>query len=161
MSKAITARDIGAPDFVKELRSVIYPIVSDKDVHFTETVAKNGVERENLTGLRGNRVKITRISLQSDQQLDFQVLLYGTDAFEEANLDDDKFIASIEFNLPTYGTQQTTNQWKLDIEDLNIDYIDGDSTKELHVVLKNLSPTDKNAGATGEVKLEFLCESRA
>jgi len=161
MGKTLTARGIGAPDFIKELRSVIYSVVSDKDVNFTEQLIKNAVERENITGLRSNRVRISKISIQADQQLLFEVLLYGTDAFEESDLDDDRFIASVELNLPTYGFQQTTSQWRLDIENLNIDYIDVDSTKEIHAVLRNLSPTTKNAGATGEVKLEFLCEARA
>ena len=161
MGRALTARGIGAPDFVKELRTVIYTISSDKDLHFTSQLVKNAVEREDLTGLRSNRIRISKISIQADQQLLFEVLLYGTDAFEEADLDDDRFVASVELNLPTYGFQQTENQWRLDVENLNIDYIDVDSTKEIHVVLRNLSPTTKTAGADGEVKLEFLCEARA
>ena len=161
MSKPITAKGIGAPDFVKELRAVIYTVSSDKDSHFTDSLAQNGVERENIEGLRSNRVRITRISIQADQQLFFEVLLYGTKDFEETDLDNDYFIASVELNLPIYGIQQTTSQWRLDIPDLNIDYVDSDKTKRLHVVLRNLSPTDKNAGATGEVKLDFLCEARA
>ena len=161
MGKVITSRGIGAPDFVKELRTVIYPVVSDKDVNFTGQLVKNAVERENITGLRSNRVRISKISIQADQQLLFEVLLYGTDLFEESDLDDDRFIASVELNLPTYGFQQTESQWRLDIENINIDYIDVDGTKEIHAVLRNLSPTTKTAGADGEVKLEFLCEARA
>ena len=161
MGKVLIPRGIGAPDFIKELRTVIYPITSDKDLHFTEELVKNAVERESLEGLRSNRIRISKISIQADQQLLFEVLLYGTDLFEESDLDTDRFIASVELNLPTYGFQQTTGQWRLDIEDLNIDYVDVDGTKEIHAVLRNLSPTTKIAGATGEVKLEFLCESRA
>ena len=161
MVKSLIARGIGAPDFVKELRSVIYTVSSDKDLHFTDSLAKNAVERENITGLRSNRIRISKISLQADQQLLFEVLLYGTDEFEEADLDEDRFIASVEFNLPIYGFQQITDQWRLDIENLNIDYVDVDGTKEIHTVLRNLSPTTKNAGAAGEVKVDFLCDSRA
>ena len=161
MGKSLTARGIGAPDFVKELRTVIYTISSDKDLHFTGELVKNAVERENLEDLRSNRIRISKISIQADQQLLFEVLLYGKDTFEESDLDNDYFIGSVELNLPTYGFQQTTSQWRLDIENLNIDYVDLDGTKEIHVVLRNLSPTSKNAGDTGEVKLEFLCESRA
>ena len=161
MGKPLVARGIGAPDFVKELRTVIYTIASDKDLHFTGELAKNAVERENLEGLRSNRIRISKISIQADQQLLFEVLLYGSDDFEESDLDNDYFIGAVELNLPTYGFQQTTSQWRLDIENLNIDYVDLDGTKEIHAVLRNLSPTAKNAGSTGEVKLEFLCESRA
>jgi len=161
MGKVIVARGIGAPDFVKELRTVIYTVSSDKDTHFTEELIKNAVERENIIGLRSNRVRISKVSIQSDQQLLYEVLLYSTDLFEESDLDTDRFIASVELNLPTYGFQQTESQWRLDIKNLNIDYIDVDLSKEIHVVLKNLSPTTKNAKASGEVKLEFLCEARA
>ena len=161
MAKSITARGIGAPDFVKEFRPVVYTVASDKDTHFTEALIKNAIERENITGLRSDRVRITKVAIQSDQQLWYEILLYATDDFEESDLDSDKFIGSIEFNLPVYGFQQTTSQWRLDLEGLNIDYVDEDKTKEIHAVLKNLSPTAKIAGATGEVKIEFLCESRA
>ena len=161
MGKALTARGIGAPDFVKELRTVIYTISSDKDMHFTGELIKNAVERESIIGLRSNRIRISKISIQADQRLLFEVLLYGSDDFEESDLDNDYFIGAVELNLPIYGFQQTESQWRLDIENLNIDYVDLDGTKEIHVVLRNLSPTTKNAGTTGEVKLEFLCESRA
>ena len=153
---------IGAPDFVKEFRPVIHTIASDKDSHFTEAIAKNGVERENITGLRSDRTRIVEARIQAVQQLFFEVLLYATDAFEEADLDSDRFIGSIEFNLPIYGFQQTpTTQWRLDVKGLNIDYIDVDKTKEIHAVLKNLSPTSKIGDASGAVKVEFLCEERA
>ena len=161
MGRVIEAKGIGAPDFVKELRPTIYTITTDKDTHFTEAIAKNGVERENLVGLRTDRICIKRVTIQADQQLFFEVLFYGTDLFEEADLDDDRFVGSVELNLPIYGFTQTEAQYRLDIDNLNIDYEDKDKTKELHVVLKNLSPTDKNLGATGKVKIEFLVESRA
>jgi len=161
MGKSLVAKGIGAPDFVKELRTVIYTIASDKDTHFTEELIKNAVERENIPDLRTNRIRIPKISIQADQRLFFEVLLYGSDDFEESDLDNDYFVAAVELNLPVYGFQQTTGQWRLDIENLNIDYVDVDKTKEIHAVLRNLSPTTKNAGATGEVKVDFLCESRA
>ena len=161
MGKSLVAKGIGAPDFVKELRTVIYTIASDKDTHFTEELVKNAVERENIPDLRTNRIRIPKISIQADQRLFFEVLLYGSDDFEESDLDNDYFVAAVELNLPVYGFQQTTGQWRLDIENLNIDYVDVDKTKEIHAVLRNLSPTSKNAGATGEVKVDFLCESRA
>ena len=161
MPTSVVSKGIGAPDFTKELRTVIYPVVSDKDSHFTEALAQNEVEQENLTGLRGNRVRISRMSIQADQQLFFEVLLYGTSDGPQADLDTDRFVGSVQFNLPIFGFQQTTGQWRLNIDGLDIDYVDIDGTQKIHAVLRNLSPTSKNAGATGEVKLEFSCESRA
>lgn len=162
MAEALTGqgKGIGAPDFVRELRRVIYPVRSDKDNHFTEAIVQNGVERENLENLRSSRVRITKITIQSDQQLKYQVLLYSTDSFDESNLDNDKFVASREFDLTRYGIQQTTTQYKMHLE-CDIDYVDEDESDELHVVLKNLSPTAKIAGEDGEVVIEFTCEARA
>ena len=40
------------------------------------------------------------------------------------------------------------------LPDVNLTYVDEDGTKELHVILHNLSPTTKNAGDTGQVVLE-------
>ena len=161
MAEILVARGVGAPDFVKELRTVIYTVASTSTLHFTSELIKNAVERENISGLRSDRVRISKISIQAAQQLLYEVLLYSTDDFEEADLGDDRFIASVELNLPTYGFQQTEDQWRLDIEGLNIDYIDVDKTKEIHAVIRNLSPTAKIKGLTGEVKLDFLCEARA
>lgn len=160
MAKTITGRDIGAPDFVRELRTIIYPVRSDKDEHFTGAIAQDGIERENLPNLRSDRVRISKVSIQAIQALHYQVLLYSTDAFDESDLDNDKFVASIDLDLATYGFQQTTSQYRMDIE-RSIDYLDEDETKELHVVLKNLDPTSKIAGTNGQVVLEFTCEARA
>jgi len=161
MGKSLTAKGIGAPDFTKELRTIMYTVASNKDSHFTEALAKDAVERENITGLRSNRIRISKITFQADQQLHFALILYGTDDFEETDLDEDRFISYTEFNLPKYGFTQTTGQYRMDIEALNIDYEDLDGTREIHAVLKNLDPTAKVAGSSGEVKIEFLCESRA
>ena len=161
MSKVITARGIGAPDFVNALRAVVYSLASTSGSHFTDALPKSSLERENLTGLRDSRVRITKISIQSVQQLLWEVLLYGTDNFEEAVMSDDKFIASVEMNMPLYAIQQTESQWRLEIRGLDIDYIDEDNTKELHVILRNLSPTAKIAGVLGEIKVEFTCEARS
>lgn len=159
MGKALEAKGIGAPDFIQEAREVIYTIDSNILTQFTEALAKNAVEREHLTGLQSNRVLISHISVQAVQQLNLQVILYATDQFEESDISLDRFVASVLFNLPYYGFQQTENQWRME-QDVAIDYEDLDLTKELHVVVKNLSPTAKIAGASGYVKLTFHCANK-
>lgn len=161
MGKAITAKGIGTPDFVSDLRTIMYTVSSLKDSQFTDELAKNAVERENITGLRSNRIRISKITIQCTQQLHLQLIFYGTDAFEESELASDRYIADVELDMPYYGFQQTVSQWRMDLTDVNIDYEDLDGTKELHVVLKNLSPTTKSAYPTTEVKVDFLCEARA
>jgi len=61
-----------------------------------------------------------------------------------------------------YGDDQefTTPEvhYHLSIKDVNLPYEDKDSTKELHILLKNLSPTSKLAGLDGEVVIEVKYE---
>lgn len=160
MGKTITGKAIGAPDFTRVLRQVIYPIRSDKAVHFTGSIAQNGVEKESIGTLRSNRVRITKTVIQADQALHFQLLLYSTADFDESDLDNDKLIGSMELDLSRYGYQQSTSQYRLDLNK-DIDYIDEDESLKIHCVLKNLSATAKAGGDTGEVVIEFLCEARA
>lgn len=160
MPGPLTPRGVGSPDFVTDLRQLIYTVSSNKDTHFTEYLAKNSVERENLTGLRSNRIRISHITIQSTQQLLFQLILYGTDAFDESDLADDRYVADVELDMPHYSLQQTTSQYRMDL-DVDINYEDIDETNELHIVLKNLSPTAKSIYPTTEIKIDFHCESRA
>lgn len=159
MTKTLTAKGIGAPDFIQESREVIYTIDTNILTEFTDALAKNAVERENIAGLQSNRVLISHISVQSVQQLNLQVILYATDAFEESDIALDRFTGTVLFNLPYYGFQQTESQWRME-QDVAIDYEDLDETKELHIVLKNLSPTAKIAGASGYMKLTFHCANK-
>ena len=138
-----------------------YTMRSDKDTHFTGSIAQNAVEEESLTGLISNKVRITGIIILSDQELAYRVILYSTDAFADADLDVDSLINEFEFDLPGYGRRIAgTGKYSMVVTDLDMDYIDEDGTKELHVALQNLSSTSKNAGATGEVVLRFIYEER-
>jgi len=56
----------------------------------------------------------------------------------------------------------TEKHWyRLNIKNINLPYEDKDKTKELHMLLKNLSPTSKEAGADGEVVIEVKYEPAA
>lgn len=161
MAVEVTGKGRGAPDFVKEFRQSIYIIDTDPGLHFTGALAQGVSEGEDITGLRTDRIRINEITIQSDQQLKYLLMIYRKDTKEESDLDDDSFLSAIEFDLETYGIQQDTSQWKMSISDVDLDYMDDDETKELHLVLVNLSTTTKNAGADGNVKFSFLCETRA
>lgn len=132
---------------------------SDKDTHFTGQIVQNAQETENLTGLAWSKVRITGIMLQADQQLNFRVILWSKDTFDDTDLDADAFIAEVQVPLVTAGFQVAgANQWYLDIRGVEIPYQDEDSTNEVHISLQNLSATAKNAGATGEVVVELAYE---
>ena len=70
----------------------------------------------------------------------------------------------------TYGEDRTLltgpsgagNYWyHLNVKGINLPYEDLDGTKEIHVVLKNLSPTGKLGGDSGEVKVNIDYEPAA
>lgn len=145
----------------KEKLIPFYTLRSNKDTHFAGTIAQNAVEEENLTGLIANKVKITGIIILSDQQLTYRVILFSTDAFADTDLDVDSLINEFEFDLPSYGRRiADTGKYSMVVTDLDMDYIDEDGSKELHVALQNLSSTGKTAGANGEVVLRFIYEER-
>lgn len=134
---------------------------SDKDTHFTGAIVQNATEEENITGLITNTIRITGVAIQSDQQLDYRVILFGTDGFADTNLDLDYLESEVELDLLSYGWRIAgANQYYMAVTGLSIDYEDLDATKELHVALQNLSATAKNAGATGEVVVAFTYEER-
>lgn len=138
-----------------------HTIRSDKDDHFTGSIAQNAVEQESLTGLISNKVKITGIVILADQQLNFRVVFYSTDAFADTDLDVDSLFNEVEFDLPGYGWRIAgTGKYCMVITGLDINYIDENGTNELHVALQNLSATSKTAGGNGEVILRFIYEER-
>jgi len=59
------------------------------------------------------------------------------------------------------GEFTTGGHYNLVIKNINLPYEDRDKTKELHVVLKNLSPTPKEAGTDGELKVKIDYEPAA
>lgn len=138
-----------------------YTLRSDKDDHFTGAIAQNAVEEENLTGLIANKVKVTGIIILADQQLDYRVALFSTDGFANTDLDLDTLINEVELDLLSYGWRIAgTGKYCMVVTGLDIDYIDDDASKELHVALQNLSSTSKTAGSDGEVVLRFIYEER-
>ena len=65
----------------------------------------------------------------------------------------DGYVQNLNIVLP--------NIYLMNLKGLKIPYEDKDESKELHVLLKNLSPTSKEAGAAGEVVIEIKYELAA
>ncbi|GAI60980.1 unnamed protein product, partial [marine sediment metagenome] len=65
----------------------------------------------------------------------------------------------------SYGGDETFTtiglHYHLNVKNVDLPYEDKDETKELHVLLKNLSPTSKDAGADGEVVIDVKYEPAA
>ena len=138
-----------------------HKVTTDKDTHFTGAIVQNAKEDENITGLLTNKIRITGISLQSDQQLWYRLIFWKTDGFDDTDLDSDSFCGEVEVDLVLCGFQiGGANQYYLDVRGLDLDYEDEDASNELHMSLMNLSATGKNAGGTGEVAVTVYYEER-
>lgn len=143
--------------------SEIRYIDSDKDTHFAGAIAQNAMEVESLdfpsdwADISLYSIIIESITIQSDQNLEWDVYLWTDGAVDETDLDTDKFLDY--FNFPASSGKQVAgaNQfyYAAPSNQMNIPYYDSDKASKLHVGLVNKSASSKNAGATGEVKLRF------
>jgi hypothetical protein len=139
-----------------------HKIRSDKDTHFYGAIVQNAKEDESLTGLLANKVRITGVAIQADQNLSFRVIFWSKDTFDDTDLDLDEYCGEVSLDLSTNGFRIAgANQYYLDMRGLELDYEDDDATKELHLSLMNLSATSKNATTTGEVVIEVYYEVRS
>ncbi len=131
---------------------------SDKDANFTGALATNAIKTENITGLAFNKIVIKRVSIQSDQQLNYALLFWAKDTFQTSDFDTDSFLGEVTLDLTAIGRRIAgAGQYYADLE-LNFQYQDDDGSRELHVGLLNLDATSKIAGATGEVVVEVFYE---
>lgn len=131
---------------------------TDKDTHFTTAISQFDHETESLSGLSDNRVFIRGVNIQSDQPLKYRLIFWTKDTFANADLDTDSYIDDVVLDMSDESSTFRINaagQYYLNISDLNILYEDKDASNEIHCSLQNLSPTNKNAGATGEVQIDI------
>jgi len=128
---------------------------SDKDVDWIGAMAQNAGANANLAGLPGNDGIIESIAILSDQQLAWEVQLYSSDAFDNADLDLDTYLGSVRFAEGDGFQVAGAGAFRYDIHHLGIPYMDVDGTREIHAKLVNRSATGKNAGAAGEIVVKF------
>lgn len=142
-----------------QIDRIIRPIIkrSDKDTHFTGSIATNAKEDENITGLESNSGLITSVTIISDQNLAWELYFWGTDGFDDtSDLDGEYFLGRITFAASDGDQIGAANQYRYTTANISqpfqpIRYVDADLTDELHISLINRSTTSKTAGATGEV----------
>ena len=103
MGKVITSRGIGGPEFADLSRFPSRNVVSEAKVHFTDELAKNESERENLTGLVSSKILIRNVAINSAQSLHFRLEFYARDTFTNSDLNVDTFIGAVELDLEKYG----------------------------------------------------------
>lgn len=143
-----------------------YNVRSDKDSHFTGTIAQNAGEDESLTlpaclaGINGNaRGAVRTITLIADQNLDWEVQFWRSATHGTSDIDTDKWIGKHKFTASTDALQLGgAGSYLYFVSGLNIPYNDADFSGKLHLTLTNRSATGKNAGATGEVIVDIALQ---
>lgn len=137
---------------------------SDKDTHFTGAIAQNAFEEENIAFptdwglLQYNRAEILNISLESKENLDWEVQFYATDGHADtSDLDVDSYITSILFPATDGKRNAGTGQWKYDANPAHVPFIyhDEDNSSEYHITLVNRSAAAKTAGAAGQAVVKI------
>lgn len=140
-------------------REVFYTIKTDKDSHFTGSIAQYAKEDESLVGLITNKIDITGIAIYSDQNIKYKVLFFSKDTFDDSDLDLESYNAQVNLNLPVDGFLFGSTYY-MDVNGLEIQYEDEDVTNELHLSLYNCGGLGKTAGANGEVVIKVTYSPR-
>lgn len=138
-------------------------IRTDKDTHFTGSLATNAVEEENITGLKSPSGVIESVTITSDQNLDWDIYFWSTDGHSNTDLDSEYYLGKVRFVVADGDQIAGSGQYYYDTATSSyafrpFPYYDRDAVgtttvgqNELHIGLVNRNATSKNAGATGEV----------
>ncbi len=102
MGKILTSKGTGAPDFVVLGKYPSRNVISNSAQHFTEELAKNESEQENIAGLVSHKVLIRNVAINSVQPLHFRIEFYSKDTFTDSDLDEDTFLGAVELDLTKY-----------------------------------------------------------
>lgn len=134
-------------------------IASDKDLHFTGEITAGNMETENLSmpadfvTIGVDKILITELVLEASRQLEYDVVLWPTDKFDETDLDLDKAIGYINFPASDGKQIAGANQYRYLSGKLEMYYRDDDQTSEIHIGVVNRTQTTKTNSDT--VKLIF------
>lgn len=136
-------------------------IRSDKNDNFTGALTENSAEHEDLDfpsdwkKIQIQEVLIQGITIQSDQNLEWDIFIWSKDSKDDTDLDEDTFTDFMNFPS-TIGKQIAgTGQYYYSLSNLSIPYQDDGRQSKLHCSIVNRSSTAKLAGADGEVVVEF------
>lgn len=141
-------------------------VTTDKDLQFTDALAQNAEERENVVlpaGISadyGNCVSVIRsIAILSDQNLDWELFFWGRNTFgSPTDFDLNSFIGKWRFDMGDGEQIAAAGGYYYYIDGLYIPYRDLDQSSQLHVSLVNRNAIAKLAGATGEIVVKLRLE---
>jgi hypothetical protein len=134
---------------------------TDKDVHFTNIIAVNNFESEQIANLVNN-LEIRSIVIESSQQLEFELWFWRNQiGINNADPDIDSFLGLVDLDLVTHGRRlAAAGLYRLDVEliaPILLNTNDTVTPSSLNMSLVNRGPGQKNAapGSTVVIKYGF------
>lgn len=139
-------------------------VVSDKDLDFTEALAENRMEIESLSfpnswsKVELHECIIENVTIQSKQNLEWDVWFFSTAGGNDADLDSDTFIDGFNFPKTEGGQIENKGQYYYvsPTNHIAVPFKDENMTSKIHIGLINRSATAKYTGASGEVKIRIM-----
>ena len=127
---------------------------SDKDVHFTTALAQNAIDLETIGALPTPAVIIDRITIWSDENLDWDVMFFKNATSQpNADADLDTMVDWMSF-LSTDGLQVAgAGLYRYAVTGLELRYHPDDGNAHLGLINRNAA--SKTAGANGEFVIEI------
>lgn len=155
-------------------RGNVYPIFSDPALHFTEALAQNAGETENLdldAGISAGhhcRSVIRHLVIVSVQNLAWELTVFGRQTFFGTDLIQDSFLATYRFVASDAKTYTGSPLFHYAVLNVDLPYADFDfedtslpaATRggRLHLMLTNRTLTGKLANAAGAVRVLLQME---
>lgn len=139
----------------------VLTLSSDKDAHFTEAIALNAIEYEDIVGLTTNKITIKGVNIQAQEAMFYTLWLWKDSGHANVDIDVDSFREFVNIDVATSGKRiAVANQWYLQSTGLNILYEDdNDPTAEglytLHCGLMVSAGAGKAAGANIQIDISY------
>lgn len=142
---------------------------SKSTTQYTDAIATGISENENLPlpspmQAVGNPLRITALSIISVENLAWELWLFGSSAFQNADFALDEFLGMWAFAAADAKriNSGVYTQYYYYIDGLNIPYVDrsasGSVVPSLHTALVNRSVAAKTAGANGAIVVQATIE---
>jgi hypothetical protein len=136
---------------------------SDKDLHFTGSLATNAAEAEDIVlppacGGSAARAVVRAVTIQAKEDLDWELWFWASASYTNADMDLDYFLGKVVFSAAE-GTQiGATGFFTCYKGNLDVPIVDRDNTQTIHVKLVNRNAASKTAGTNGQVVVSLWLE---
>jgi len=129
-------------------------IRSNKDTLFTTALATNAIDIENLGAAPTPNIIISRVTVLSDQNLDWDLMFFKNNTAQpNADADLDAMVDWVRFEDSDGVQVAGAGLWRYSVSGLELRYASDDGN--VYVGLINRNAVAKNAGATGEIVVEL------